>query len=31
MPGDILEFRLSYAALARAAASPYVSTVYDGA
>ncbi|MHB8070492.1 MAG: alanine racemase [Candidatus Cryosericum sp.] len=29
-PGDVLEFRLSYAALARAAASPYVSVVYDG-
>lgn len=31
MPGDIMEFRLSYAALVRAAASPYVSIVYDGA
>jgi predicted amino acid racemase len=29
--GDALEFRLSYAALARAAASPYVHCVYTGA
>jgi predicted amino acid racemase len=30
-PGDVLEFRLSYAALARAAASPYVHIAYGGA
>ena len=29
--GDVLEFRLSYAALARAAASPYVHCIYTGA
>jgi len=29
--GDVLEFRLSYAALARAAASPYVHCIYIGA
>jgi len=29
--GDVLEFRLSYAALARAVASPYVHCIYTGA